>query len=431
MTRKLHQKLINGDYETSFKPKFKNPMKISMTVYKLIDFDDIRGLLHTVGILFLTWNDPRLSWNSSDYEGIKGISCHLRDVWRPEIALLNSVESIAVITREMEKSTVYISSEGEVHFVTGGIFKTFCNLNVEHFPFDSHECYLLFVLFHDIMSSKVHDEGMDVADPLFNASDIQDRDGKWEYVSLKPCIHSVGKTNFYGAAFPIRLKRRWSFIFLNIVIPIILLSYLNVFVFLIPVEAGERISFAITMLLSYTVFLLVIASSIPETADPMPIISIFLIFKLLYSGSIIVSVVAVTRLSHRQDDIPMSKVSIKFTLAVEKAKRVICREKMDKMRKQEKAVNHLKEIKDDQTDITIEDKADMLMDSEAPKSPDEHPTWIRMSRALDKLLFCIYLLTIMMETTGFFVSQFVTHEADESPDFGHYCTSGESDGHGH
>lgn len=59
-------------------------------------------------------------------------------------------------------------------------------------------------------------------------------------------------------------------------IPSILLMFLTLTSFLIPVESGERIGFVTTMLLAMTVFLLLIPSFLPETSDGVPILGISL-----------------------------------------------------------------------------------------------------------------------------------------------------------
>ena len=46
---------------------------------------------------------------------------------------------------------------------------------------------------------------------------------------------------------------------------------MEVLVFIIPVEAGEKISLAITLTLSITVFQLVIADNLPATSDYFPL----------------------------------------------------------------------------------------------------------------------------------------------------------------
>ena len=59
-------------------------------------------------------------------------------------------------------------------------------------------------------------------------------------------------------------------------IPSIMLMFLSLTTFFIPVESGERIGFATTILLAMTVFLLLIPSFLPETSNGVPILGVSL-----------------------------------------------------------------------------------------------------------------------------------------------------------
>jgi len=50
-----------------------------------------------------------------------------------------------------------------------------------------------------------------------------------------------------------------------------MLSMLMLLVFWLPPESGEKISLQITVLLSFTIFQLVIRSNMPQTSDFVPI----------------------------------------------------------------------------------------------------------------------------------------------------------------
>jgi len=74
------------------------------------------------------------------------------------------------------------------------------------------------------------------------------------------------------ARFLIYITRKPAHFFFTLVLPCILLSLLMLLVFLVPPESGEKISLHITILLSFTVFQLVICDSMPQSSDFVPII---------------------------------------------------------------------------------------------------------------------------------------------------------------
>ena len=66
-------------------------------------------------------------------------------------------------------------------------------------------------------------------------------------------------------------KARYSII--NVIVPIILLSLMDLLVFWLPAESGEKVSLGITVLLSFSVFLLVVDERMPRTSDTIPLLS--------------------------------------------------------------------------------------------------------------------------------------------------------------
>ena len=49
----------------------------------------------------------------------------------------------------------------------------------------------------------------------------------------------------------------------NMVLPVIILAVLGAFVFVLPVESGEKIGFALTILLSMSVVMTIVSDNIP------------------------------------------------------------------------------------------------------------------------------------------------------------------------
>ena len=72
--------------------------------------------------------------------------------------------------------------------------------------------------------------------------------------------------------FAIKLKRKPLFYVMTLLVPCLMLSLLTGVVFMVPPEAGEKISLSISVLLSFTVFLMILADNMPQTSDKMPIL---------------------------------------------------------------------------------------------------------------------------------------------------------------
>ena len=70
----------------------------------------------------------------------------------------------------------------------------------------------------------------------------------------------------------LKLKRKPRFYLINIVAPCLLMSILDLLVFYLPPNSGEKVSLGITVLLAYSVFLLLIAENVPKTSECVPLI---------------------------------------------------------------------------------------------------------------------------------------------------------------
>ena len=88
-----------------------------------------------------------------------------------------------------------------------------------------------------------------------------------------------------GITFSLQFKRKPTFLVINVVIPVVFLSLLNPVVFILPHESGERVTFSVTMLLSFTVFENVIGDNIPKTS-PMPLLCNYVVIVFCVSGII-------------------------------------------------------------------------------------------------------------------------------------------------
>ena len=99
--------------------------------------------------------------------------------------------------------------------------------------------------------------------------------GVWELLN----VEVTRESNAYGEsiAYPelsylIHLRRKPLYFLLHIFIPCVLLSLLNLMVFLMPPESGEKISLGVTNLLSLILFQQLIGSFLPPTSENTPII---------------------------------------------------------------------------------------------------------------------------------------------------------------
>ena len=59
---------------------------------------------------------------------------------------------------------------------------------------------------------------------------------------------------------------------INIITPCLTMSLLALLVFYLPPDSGEKVSLGITVLLSFSVFLLLVAENVPKTSEFVPLL---------------------------------------------------------------------------------------------------------------------------------------------------------------
>lgn len=68
------------------------------------------------------------------------------------------------------------------------------------------------------------------------------------------------------------IRRRPLFYTVNLLLPSIFLMVMDIVGFYLPPDSGERVSFKITLLLGYSVFLIIVSDTLPATAIGTPLI---------------------------------------------------------------------------------------------------------------------------------------------------------------
>ncbi|KAK6023328.1 Neurotransmitter-gated ion-channel transmembrane region, partial [Ostertagia ostertagi] len=101
-----------------------------------------------------------------------------------------------------------------------------------------------------------------------------------------------GQDFYIDVTFDIALRRKTLFYTVNLVIPCMLIAILTTFVFYIP-PIEHKMTFSISILVSLTVFYLVLIELIPPTSLVIPLIGRYLLFTMfLVAMSILLSVLS-------------------------------------------------------------------------------------------------------------------------------------------
>uniref|UniRef100_UPI00358F316C neuronal acetylcholine receptor subunit alpha-2 n=1 Tax=Myxine glutinosa TaxID=7769 RepID=UPI00358F316C len=245
--------------------------------------------------LKLEWDDYKLHWKPEDFENISSVRVPSEMIWRPDIVLYNNADGDFGVTH-MTKA--HVSHSGRVRWTPPAIYKSSCSIDVTFFPFDRQNCTMKF-------GSWTHDQAK--IDLISMASHVDQKDywesGEWS-IERAVANYNIKKYDccpetYTDITYSFIIRRMPLFFTVNLIIPCLLISCLTVLVFYLPSDCGEKITLCISVLLSLTVFLLLITEIIPSTSLVIPLIGEYLLFTMIFVTLSIVVTVIVLNVHHR------------------------------------------------------------------------------------------------------------------------------------
>ncbi|XP_028253409.1 neuronal acetylcholine receptor subunit alpha-2 isoform X2 [Parambassis ranga] len=270
-------------------------VKFGLSIAQLIDVDEKNQMMTTNVWLKQEWNDYKLRWRPSDYDNVTSIRVPSELIWVPDIVLYNNADGEFAVTH-MTKAHLFHT--GQIRWVPPAIYKSSCSIDVTFFPFDQQNCKMKF-------GSWTYDKAKIDLERIENTVDLSNywESGEWAIINAVgtyntkkyDCCHEI----YPDITYFFIIRRLPLFYTINLIIPCLLISCLTVLVFYLPSDCGEKITLCISVLLSLTVFLLLITEIIPSTSLVIPLIGEYLLFTMIFVTLSIVITVFVLNVHHR------------------------------------------------------------------------------------------------------------------------------------
>ncbi|XP_077989123.1 neuronal acetylcholine receptor subunit alpha-7-like [Glandiceps talaboti] len=305
--RRLLDKLLT-DYNNLVRPVINDTdpivVQLGLTLQQIIDLDEKNQILTANIWMRVYWYDNYLTWDPAQYGNITSVRIPPESIWIPDILLYNSADERF---DGMFPTNVLISHEGLCQYIPPGIIKSTCKIDIQYFPFDEQMCHLKFGSWtydgFKMDLQKLYEEG-DVSSFISN--------GEWDLIGVP-----VNRNEFFYPCCPepypditfiIHIRRRTLYYGFNLIIPCALMTLMAVVGFTLPPESGEKITLGITILLSMTVFLLLIAETMPPTSEVVPLVAKYYGFTMLMVGlSVIFTIISLNFYYRNPEDANMPK----------------------------------------------------------------------------------------------------------------------------
>ncbi|XP_015370105.1 PREDICTED: neuronal acetylcholine receptor subunit alpha-7-like [Diuraphis noxia] len=169
------------------------------------------------------------------------------------------------------QTNVVVRHNGTCLYVPPGIFKSTCKIDITWFPFDDQNCNMKFGswTYNGFQIDLVlKSDGGDLSDFTTN--------GEWYLLGMpgqKNVInYACCPEPYVDITFTIKIRRRTLYYFFNLIVPCVLISSMALLGFTLPPDCGEKLTLGVTILLSLTVFLNLVAETLPQVSDAIPLL---------------------------------------------------------------------------------------------------------------------------------------------------------------
>ncbi|XP_006818017.2 neuronal acetylcholine receptor subunit alpha-10-like [Saccoglossus kowalevskii] len=244
-----------------------------MTLNQIADMDERNQVLKTNIWTTQWWDDEMMRWDPDQYDGINQIRIPASDLWMPDVTLYNNADTVDYSKENESSSNCVVNSTGEIQYVSKpSILKSTCRVFIKYFPFDVQMCKMKF-------GSWTYDS---FQVDLVNVKDVPDLLGfihneQWhlEFALTKRHVifYECCPEKYPDVSFYICIRRKPLYYIYNLIIPCVLLCTLSFLGFFMPYNVGVvKASLSVTLILSLTVFLLLVAEMMPRTSMEIPLI---------------------------------------------------------------------------------------------------------------------------------------------------------------
>lgn len=279
--------------------RFRKPVKVftnrvlvnlQLFIFSILKLDIKSQTLHTSSLLVVSWIDEYLLWNSSKFSEIEYLRLPAESIWIPNICNRQEISDRRCLTYGSvtdTKSEVIVHNSGLVYLSEMMNSVNLCTFNAMNFPFDIQNCVYKFI----ITSSTLYK-----VDLVLKHSDIKTEFyiGNEEWELLSTSVYE--KDSIINMV--IVLRRRPLFLTLTIIVPIVALSIMNCFCFVLPIESGEKMGMSVALFLTFAVFGSILSDTMPQNSEHIPWFIVYVTTQIVFSSLSVIMETIVVRMHH-------------------------------------------------------------------------------------------------------------------------------------
>ncbi|XP_061702466.1 5-hydroxytryptamine receptor 3A-like [Syngnathoides biaculeatus] len=201
----------------------------------------------------IEWTDDDLYWDPSVYP-FNEVILPVSKVWTPDIFVTNGISS----STQNSFRDLIVFSNGTLRHRVVMAAEVNCEFNLFNYPFAEDEC--------PVAIQTWSTQGCGTTMEIGQVEVYDGSHGEWE--TLGAYLHSTDDRYYISVILKIRQQNP----FITLLLPSILLILADMVSFALPLGCGERNSFKVTLVLSFTMFLLILNDHLPGDSECGPVI---------------------------------------------------------------------------------------------------------------------------------------------------------------
>ncbi|XP_044531583.1 5-hydroxytryptamine receptor 3C-like [Gracilinanus agilis] len=380
-------------------PNMPTRVNISFALSAILEVDAQIQLLTSFIWLELFWKNHFISWDPKECGGITDVTVAAEHLWLPDIFIVEFMDVDRIPTDLM----AYVNYQGNIKYKKPMKVTSICKLDIFYFPFDQQNCTLTFSSFLYTVNDMLLGLEKEVWQMTDTSQDLVQTQGEWQLLDIKKATPklAVGSSLYDQIVFYVAIRRRPRLYIINLLVPSGFLIAIDALSFFLPAESGNRAPFKMTLLLGYTVFLLMMNDLLPASGTPL--ISVYFALCLSLMVVSLLEAIFLTYLLNLVTKQPPPMPLWLHSLLLHYLRATACCQK--RLRKENGppdpsaiCVPSLKELGG---------RAWLNGDLPSTWAQLEHQQkvdiWVKFSLVLDTLLFCIYLVFMTSSLTTIIV----------------------------
>uniref|UniRef100_H3C4I0 5-hydroxytryptamine (serotonin) receptor 3A n=1 Tax=Tetraodon nigroviridis TaxID=99883 RepID=H3C4I0_TETNG len=270
-------------------------VSIDFVLYGILGVDEKAQVLTTYLWLKYWWKNEFVFWEPAEC-GIDKITVPRERFWYPDMVINEFMDE----DKSPRTPYVYIYNTGHVFDDSPLRVVSTCKLGIYSFPFDIQNCSLTFGSYIHFDTDIQMFASTTAAEILEESLSVAQTKGEWELINIQvfPSVLEITDGKYSQLKYYLILRRRPILYVINLILPSIFLVTLDVFSFLLPPHSVDRSSFKMTLILGYTVFLLLMNDLLPVTGNETPLLSIYFSVCLALMVISLLETVVITNVLH-------------------------------------------------------------------------------------------------------------------------------------